>query len=140
MPSPPLNMVGDFGGGALYLALGIVSGILEARSSGKGQVVDAAMVEAAAHMMTAFHGLRAAGMWNLERGTNVIDSGAFFYDCFECRDGKIVSVAAIEPKFFGQLLRDAARSIRRRSQRSPTATARPKAQPCSRHTFRTPHP
>ncbi len=103
LPSPPLNMAGDFGG-ALYLALGIVSGILEARSSGKGQIVDAAMVETAAHMMTAFHGLRAAGLWNLERGTNVIDFGAFFYDCFECQDGKLVSVAAIEPKFFGQLL------------------------------------
>jgi len=104
LPAPPLNMAGDFGG-ALYLALGIVSGLLEARSSGKGQVVDSAMVETAAHMMTAFHGLRAAGLWNLERGTNMIDSGAFFYDCFECSDGKLVSVAPIEPKFFAQLLR-----------------------------------
>jgi crotonobetainyl-CoA:carnitine CoA-transferase CaiB-like acyl-CoA transferase len=103
LPAPPLNIAGDFGG-ALYLALGIVSGILDARSSGKGQVVDSAMVETAAHMMTAFHGLRAAGLWNLERGTNLIDSGAFFYDCFECQDGKLVSVAPIEPKFFAQLL------------------------------------
>lgn len=104
LPAPPLNLAGDFGG-ALYLALGIVSAILEARSSGKGQVVESAMVETAAHMMTVFHGLRAAGLWNLERGTNVIDSGAYFYDCFACQDGKLVSVAPIEAKFFAQLLR-----------------------------------
>jgi len=103
LPSPPLNLVGDFGG-ALYLALGILAAILEARSSGKGQVVDAAMVETASHMLTMFHGLRAAGDWTLERGSNVIDTGAFFYDCFECADGKLISVAAIEPKFFRQLL------------------------------------
>jgi alpha-methylacyl-CoA racemase len=104
LPSPPLNLVGDFGG-ALYLALGILAAILEARASGQGQVVDAAMVEAASHMMTMFHGLRASGDWSLERGVNVIDTGAFFYDCFECADGKLVSVAAIEPKFFRQLLK-----------------------------------
>jgi alpha-methylacyl-CoA racemase len=103
LPAPPLNLVGDFGG-ALYLALGTVAGILEARRSGRGQVVDAAMVEAASHMMTSVYGMLAAGMWNLERGTNLIDSGAFFYDCFECSDGKLISVAAIEPKFFRKLL------------------------------------
>ena len=103
LPAPPLNLVGDFGG-ALYLAFGIVAGILEARSSGQGQVVDAAMVETSAHMLTSIHGLRAAGMWSLERGANLLDSGAFYYDCFECGDGKLVSVAAIEPKFFAQML------------------------------------
>jgi alpha-methylacyl-CoA racemase len=103
LPAPPLNMVGDFGG-ALYLALGIVAGILETRTSGKGQVVDSAMVETSAHMLTSIHGLLAAGMWNLERGSNIIDSGAFYYDCFECKDGGLVSVAPIEPKFFAQML------------------------------------
>jgi crotonobetainyl-CoA:carnitine CoA-transferase CaiB-like acyl-CoA transferase len=103
LPAPPVNLVGDFGG-ALYLALGIVAGILEARRSGEGQIVDAAMVETASHMMTSLYGMLAAGMWNLERGTNLIDSGAFFYDCFECSDGKLISVAAIEPKFFRKLL------------------------------------
>ncbi len=103
LPAPPLNLVGDFGG-ALYLALGIVASILEARSSGKGQVVDAAMVETSTHMLTSIHGLRAAGMWSLERGTNLIDSGAYYYDCFECADGKLVSVAPIEPKFFSKML------------------------------------
>jgi crotonobetainyl-CoA:carnitine CoA-transferase CaiB-like acyl-CoA transferase len=104
LPAPPLNLVGDFAG-ALYLALGILAAVLEARTSGQGQVVDAAMVETASHMLTMFHGLRAAGDWTLARGSNVIDSGAFFYDCFECADGKLVSVAAIEPKFFRELLR-----------------------------------
>jgi alpha-methylacyl-CoA racemase len=103
LPAPPLNLVGDFGG-ALYLALGIVSAILEARVSGAGQVIDAAMVETASHMLTSIHGLLAAGDWRLERGVNVLDSGAFYYDCFECADGKLISVAAIEPKFFRQLL------------------------------------
>ncbi len=103
LPTPPVNLVGDFGG-ALYLALGIVSAILEARQSGKGQVVDAAIVEATAHLMTSMYGLLAAGMWRLERGANLLDTGAFFYDCFECSDGKLISVAAIEPKFFRQLL------------------------------------
>jgi alpha-methylacyl-CoA racemase len=103
LPSPPLNLVGDFGG-ALYLAVGILAAIVEARGSGKGQVVDAAMVETSAHMMTMVYGLRAAGDWSLERGSNVIDTGAFFYDCYECADGKLVAVAAIEAKFFAQLL------------------------------------
>ena len=74
MPTPPVNLVGDFGG-ALYLALGIVAGILEARPSGKGQVVDAAIVETTAHLMTSMYGMLAAGMWSLERGTNLIDTG-----------------------------------------------------------------
>jgi crotonobetainyl-CoA:carnitine CoA-transferase CaiB-like acyl-CoA transferase len=103
LPAPPVNLVGDFGG-ALYLALGIVSGILEARQSGKGQVVDAAIVETTAHLMTSMYGMLAAGMWTLERGANLLDSGAFYYDCFECSDGKLISVAAIEPKFFRELL------------------------------------
>jgi alpha-methylacyl-CoA racemase len=103
LPSPPLNLVGDFAG-ALYLAFGILAAILEARTSGKGQVVDAAMVETTSHLLTMFYGLRASGDWSDVRGTNVLDSGAFYYDCFECADGKLISVAAIEKKFYEQFL------------------------------------
>jgi alpha-methylacyl-CoA racemase len=103
LPAPPLNLVGDFAG-ALYLALGMLAAMLEARASGQGQVVDAAMVETASHLLTMFHGLRAAGDWSLERGGNVLDGGAFYYDCYECADGKLISVAAIEDKFYRQLL------------------------------------
>src|SRR5438128_2577721 len=85
-PTPPLNLVGDFGGGALYLALGIACGLLEAQRSGKGQLVDAAMADGAASLMTMFFGMRAGGQMSLERGTNILDSGAFFYEAYECAD------------------------------------------------------
>jgi alpha-methylacyl-CoA racemase len=104
-PVPPLNLLGDFAAGALYLALGIVCGILEAQRSGKGQVVDAAMVDGTASLMTAFHGLVAAGLANHERGTNTLDTGAHFYNAYECADGRWISVAAIESKFYAELLR-----------------------------------
>ncbi len=104
-PTPPLNLVGDFGGGALYLALGIVCALLEAQRSGKGQVVDAAMVDGAASLMAIFYGLHAAGSFTSRRGENVLDSGAFFYDVYECADGKYVSLAAIEDKFLEEFLR-----------------------------------
>ena len=103
-PTPPLNLVGDFGGGALYLAFGLACALLEARRSGIGQVVDAAMTEGASSMMAVFHGLYAAGRWELDRGANILDSGAFFYDCYACSDGKWISVAAIEPKFYALLI------------------------------------
>lgn len=103
-PTPPLNLVGDFGGGALYLAFGLACALLEAQRSGIGQVVDAAMTEGASSMMAVFHGLYAAGRWELDRGVNILDSGAFFYDCYQCSDGKWVSVAAIEPKFYTLLI------------------------------------
>ncbi len=103
-PTPPLNLVGDFGGGALYLALGVVCGLLEAQRSGKGQVVDAAMVDGAASLMTIFYALHAAGSFTTERGTNVLDSGAFFYDVYECADGQYVSLAPIEDKFLAEFL------------------------------------
>lgn len=103
-PTPPLNLVGDFGGGALYLAFGLACALLETQRSGIGQVVDAAMTEGASSMMAVFHGLHAAGRWELNRGSNILDSGAFFYDCYECSDGKWVSVAAIEPKFCALLI------------------------------------
>ena len=103
-PVPPLNLVGDFGGGALYLAFGIVCGILEAQKSGKGQVVDAAMTDGAASLMTAAYGMKAMGIQTDERGTNILDSGAHFYDVYETSDGKYVSIASIEAKFYAELL------------------------------------
>ena len=98
-PTPPLNLAADFGGGALYLAFGMACAMLEAQRSGKGQVVDAAMTEGAASLMTTFYGLFAAGLHKLERGTNLLDSGSAIYEVYECADGKFVSVAAIETKF-----------------------------------------
>ncbi len=103
-PVPPLNLVGDFGGGALYLALGIVAGLLEAQKSGKGQVVDAAMVDGAASLMTAIYGLKAAGVWSGGRGENILDTGAHYYEVYETSDGKYVAVGSIEPKFYEELL------------------------------------
>ncbi len=104
-PLPPLNLVGDFGGGGMYLAFGIACALLERERSGQGQVVDAAMVDGAASLMTIFFGMRAEGLWRDERGVNVIDSGAHFYDTYETADGKYVSVGSIEPKFYAELLR-----------------------------------
>jgi len=104
-PVPPLNLVGDFGGGALYLAVGILAALLEAKASGKGQVVDAAMVDGAASLMTMFYELRAAGFWTDEPGTNLLDTGAHFYDVYETSDGKHVAIGSIEPKFYAELLR-----------------------------------
>lgn len=104
-PVPPLNLVGDFGGGAMFLAFGIVCALLESKSSGQGQVVDAAMVDGAATLGGMFWGLKAMGLWNSERGTNLLDSGAPFYDVYECADGKFVSIGSIEPQFYAELLR-----------------------------------
>ena len=104
-PTPPLNLIGDFAGGALYLAFGIVCGILEAQRSGRGQVVDAAMVDGAASLMTAFHGMVAAGLATHERGTNHLDTGSHFYNVYECADGRWISIAPIEGKFYAELLR-----------------------------------
>jgi alpha-methylacyl-CoA racemase len=104
-PTPPLNLVGDFGGGAMFLALGVVAGLLEARSSGRGQVVDAAMVDGSALLMSMFHSFVAMDMWSWERGTNLLDSGAHMYDTYECADGRYVSVGALEPQFYAELRR-----------------------------------
>ncbi len=103
-PSIPLNLIGDYAGGSLYLALGILAGIIEARISGKGQVVDAAIVDGVASMLTVLVGMRAAGMVTGERGANLLDSGAPFYEVYECADGKHVSVGPVEHKFYLQLL------------------------------------
>jgi alpha-methylacyl-CoA racemase len=102
-PLPPLNLVGDFGGGGMILAYGVVCALLERASSGQGQVVDAAMVDGAAVLMTMFHGARQAGWWNGERGTNLLDTGAYFYDTYETADGKYISLGALEPQFYAEL-------------------------------------
>src|SRR6266566_6353461 len=103
-PVPPLNLVGDFGGGGMLLALGVLAALVERASSGRGQVVDAAMVDGAALLTTFVHGLRAAGMWRDERGTNLLDGGAPFYDTYQTADGRYVAVGALEPQFYAELL------------------------------------
>lgn len=102
--TPPLNLIGDFGGGALYLAFGVVCALLEARASGKGQVVDAAMVDGAAHLMTMMYGLAQQGKWTDKRQDNLLDGGAHFYGAFECADGKWIAIGSIEPQFYRLLL------------------------------------
>ena len=104
-PVPPLNLVGDFGGGALYLAFGVVAAVLSARATGEGQVVDAAMVDGSASMMAMTHSFLNSGYWREERGVNVLDTGAHFYDVYETSDGRYVAVGAIEPQFYEALLR-----------------------------------
>ncbi|HEV7912723.1 MAG TPA: CaiB/BaiF CoA-transferase family protein [Albitalea sp.] len=103
-PTPPLNLVGDYGGGSLYLALGLLAALIEAKRSGQGQVVDAAIVDGTASLMTAWYGLHAAGIVQPERGSNLIDGGAWFYDVFECADAKWVSIGPIEGRFRQRLL------------------------------------
>jgi alpha-methylacyl-CoA racemase len=104
-PLPPLNLVGDFGGGGMLLAFGIVTALFERSRSGRGQVVDAAMVDGAALLMTMMHGFRHLGAWSDERGTNLLDTGSHFYDTYETADGKYVSIGSIEPQFYAELLR-----------------------------------
>ncbi|MFI5627027.1 CaiB/BaiF CoA transferase family protein [Nocardioides sp. NPDC051685] len=104
-PVPPMNLVGDFGGGGLMLAFGAIAAVLEARISGRGQVVDAAMVDGASVLTTAIHGLRNRGIWSSGRGQNLLDTGAPFYEVYECADEKYVAVGAIEPQFHAELVR-----------------------------------
>ena len=103
-PVPPLNLVGDFGGGGMLLAFGVACALFEARESGEGQVVDAAMVDGAALLATMVHGFHAIGMWADERGVNMLDGAAPFYDTYETSDGKYVSIGSIEPQFYAELL------------------------------------
>jgi alpha-methylacyl-CoA racemase len=103
-PVPPLNLVGDFGGGGMLLAYGIVCALVERATSGKGQVVDAAMVDGSAALMAIFHGAAQSGWWKEERGTNMLDTGSHFYDVYECADGNFVSIGSIEPQFYAELL------------------------------------
>lgn len=104
MPAPPLNLLGDFAGGAAYLAFGIVCALLETQRSGQGQIVDASIVDGTAHLMTSIFGTYGAGLMNLQRGENITDSGAFFYEIYKCSDGKMISIAPIESKFYADLL------------------------------------
>jgi alpha-methylacyl-CoA racemase len=106
-PVPPLNLVGDFGGGGMLLAYGLVCGLLEAQKSGKGQVVDAAMVDGAAALMAMFFSMSASGAFTDQRGTNLLDGGAHFYDTYETKDGKHVCIGSIEPQFYALLLEKA---------------------------------
>lgn len=103
-PIPPLNLVGDFGGGGMLLAFGVLCGILEARTSGKGQVVDAAMVDGASLLMAGIYGFLGGGMWKDERGENILDTGAPWYGVYETKDGKWVSIGSIEKRFYADLL------------------------------------
>ena len=104
-PVPPLNLVGDFGGGGMLLAFGIACALVERQRSGKGQVVDAAMVDGAAVLATMMHGFLALGMWQDERGVNLLDTGAHFYETFETADGKYVAIGSIEPQFYAELVK-----------------------------------
>ena len=103
-PTPPINLVGDFGGGGMFLAFGVVCGILDAQRSGNGQVVDAAMVDGSAILMTMMWGLKAIGFWDEALGVNVLDTGAPFYDTYETSDGKFVSIGSLEPQFYAELV------------------------------------
>jgi alpha-methylacyl-CoA racemase len=103
-PVPPLNLVGDFGGGGMLLGFGIACALLHAHKTGRGQVVDAAMVDGASLLAAMFSGFLAAGRWTEERGANILDTGAPWYDCYETKDGKYVAIGAIEAKFFEELV------------------------------------
>lgn len=103
-PHPPLNLVGDYGGGSLYLAMGVLAALLETGKSGQGQVIDAAMTDGSASLMTLFYGMMAAGNWRNKPGQNLLDGGAPFYDCYVCADGRFISIGSIEPQFYAELL------------------------------------
>jgi len=103
-PAPPLNLVGDFGGGALYLAMGVCAALYEAQRSGKGQVIDAAISDGVASLMAMMYGMRASHIWTDERDANMLDGGAHFYDTYETKDAKYVSIGSIEPQFYALLM------------------------------------
>ncbi len=103
-PPPPLNLIGDYGGGGMFLALGILAAILNVKNGGKGQTVDAAMVDGASLLMTMFYAFKASGFWNEERQSNLLDGGAHFYDTYKCKDDKYLSVGSIEPQFYEILI------------------------------------
>jgi alpha-methylacyl-CoA racemase len=106
-PIPPLNLVGDFGGGALYLAFGLLAGVIHARASGQGQVIDCAMTDGAASLMSMFYGMSASGLWSDAREANMLDGGAQFYGTYECACGRWISLGSIEPQFYALLLEKA---------------------------------
>ena len=106
-PVPPLNLVGDYGGGGMFLVTGILAALIEVSKSGKGQVVDAAMTDGSAVLMAMFNSLHAMGVWSTQRGANLLDSGAHFYDTYETKDGKYISIGSIEPQFYALLMEKA---------------------------------
>ncbi len=103
-PPPPLNLVGDFGGGGMLLAVGLLSALYEVGKSGRGQVVDAAMTDGSALLSAFMYGMKALGQWTNDRGANLLDGGAHFYDTYTCSDGKFIAIGAIEPQFYKELL------------------------------------
>ena len=103
-PVPPLNLVGDFGGGSMFLLVGILAALWERHSSGKGQVIDAAMIDGSSVLVQMMWAMRGLGMWTDDRGTNLLDGGAPYYDTYECADGRYVAVGAIEPQFYAAML------------------------------------
>lgn len=103
-PIPPLNLVGDYGGGAMFLVVGILAALIERQSSGVGQIIDAAMTDGSASLMSMFYSLHAMGMWSVDRGANLLDSGAHFYDTYRTKDDKYVAIGAIEPEFYTLLV------------------------------------
>ena len=119
-PTPPLNLVGDYGGGGMFLVTGILAALLEAQKSGKGQVVDVAMTDGSAILMSVFNTLHNMGMWRTEHGSNLLDSGAHFYDVYETKDGKYVSIGSLEPQFYALLVEKAGLdSIEFKAQNNP---------------------
>ena len=102
-PVPPLNLIGDFGGGGMLLALGLVAALLESKESKQGQVVDAAMTDGSALLMTMIYSMQSSGMWKTTMGSNLLDGGSHFYDTYECKDGKFISIGSIEPQFYALL-------------------------------------
>jgi|TARA_B100001971_G_scaffold53989_1_gene49101 alpha-methylacyl-CoA racemase len=102
-PVPPLNLIGDFGGGGMLLALGLVAALLESKESKKGQVVDAAMTDGSALLMTMIYTMQSSGVWKTSMGSNLLDGGSHFYDTYECKDGKFISIGSIEPQFYALL-------------------------------------
>ena len=103
-PRPPLNLVGDYGGGAMFLVTGVLAALLEAKATGRGRVVDAAMTDGSALLTALFHAFRPRGLWSDARGANLLDGGAPFYRCFTCKDGRHVAVGALEPQFYAALI------------------------------------
>ena len=106
-PAPPLNLVGDFGGGAMYLLTGILAALVERATSGQGQIIDAAMTDGTASLLSPFFGLMAMNMWTTDRFSNRLDGGAFYYGSYECSDGKYISIGSLEPQFYAELLEKA---------------------------------
>jgi alpha-methylacyl-CoA racemase len=104
-PVPPMNLLGDFGGGAMMLAFGVVCALFDVRAGGAGQVIDAAIVDGVSLLSTQIHALRRMGMWQDPRGVNLLDGGAPFYDTYECADGRYLAVGALEPRFYDELVR-----------------------------------